>query len=35
MQTNDLCWIGLFETELFDNLTVCKWLMFNWIVSDT
>ena len=24
MQTNDLCWIDLFEIELFDDLTICK-----------
>ena len=24
MQTNDLCWIELLETEQFDHLTVCK-----------
>ena len=24
MQTNDLCWIELFEIEVFDHLTACK-----------
>ena len=35
VQTNDLCKIVLLEIELFDHLCVNKWLMFNWIVSDT
>ena len=29
-------WIELLEIELFDHLIACKkWLIFNWIVSDT
>ena len=36
VQTNDLCEIELLEIELLDHLLfVNRWLMFNWIVSDT
>ena len=35
MQTIELCLTELLEIEPFDHLTVCKRMMFNWIVSDT
>ena len=34
-QTNDLCWTELIEIGSFDDLTVCKQMMFNWIIRDT
>ena len=34
-QKNDLCEIELLEVELFDHLTLCEQMIFNWTVNDT